>query len=123
MTTDDFITDAINRGQTEGIESLDAIQRIVFLISEAEVDCDMNGIDTFLNRYSPKWIPETAAAFEAIGATEIAMEMQNAHLDNFCTSDVKLNRLNEMITARIGYDYEAIRRPIEERRQSKGKAG
>jgi hypothetical protein len=118
MTADDFITDAIDRGQTDGIESLDANQRMVFLIAEAEAGCDMNGIDTFLGNYGPEWIPETAAAFDAVGASEIAAELRVAPLDSLFTGDTRLDRLNRLITSRIGYNYEAIRRMVEDRLRS-----
>jgi hypothetical protein len=119
MTADDFITDAIDRGQRDGVTALDPDQRMVFLIAEAEADCDMNGIDTFLSRYAPDWISEAAAAFDAVGATEIAKEMRTAPLDALFTSDPRLDRLNELITDRVGYDYEAIQRVVEERRRNK----
>ena len=118
MTSDEFISDAIERGQRNGVASLDPDQRTVFLIAEAEADCDMNGIDTFLDRYAPDWITETAAAFEAVGANEIAAEMRLAPLKATFGGDRRLNRLNELITGRVGYDYEAIQRVVEERRRT-----
>jgi hypothetical protein len=120
MTSDDFITDAIDLGQSNGVASLDPNQRMVFLIAEAEADCDMNGIDTFLSRYGLDWISETAAAFDAVGATEIAAEMRVAPLDALFTGDKRLDRLNELITGRVGYNYEAIQRIVEERRRTNG---
>ena len=120
MTSDDFISDAINLGQSHGVASLDPTQRMVFLIAEAEADCDMNGIDTFLSRYGPDWISETAAAFDAVGATEIAAEMRAAPLDSLFTGDTRLDRLNELITGRSGYNYEAIQRVVEERQRTSG---
>ena len=63
MTSNDFINKAIDLGQRNGVGSLDLDQRMVFLIAEAQADSDMNGIDTFLSRYTPHWISEAAAAF------------------------------------------------------------
>ena len=120
MTSDDFINGAIDLGQSNGVASLDPDQRMVFLIAEAEADCDINGIDTFLSRYGPDWISETAAAFDAVGATEIAAEMRVAPLHALFTGDKRLDRLNELITARAGYNYEAIQRVVEERRRTNG---
>jgi hypothetical protein len=42
------------------------------LISEAEVFCDIEGIDAFLDRYFRRWMEETEAAFAELGAAEIA---------------------------------------------------
>jgi hypothetical protein len=120
MTSDDFITEAIDCGQRNGVASLHPDQRMVFLIAEAEADCDMNGVDTFLSRYAPDWIPEAAAAFDAVGATEIAKEIRVAPLDSLFTGDPRLDRLNELIVGRVGYNYEAIHRAVEDRQRTKG---
>lgn len=69
---DAFINTAIDAGAGDGIEALDHDQRLVYLISEAEVYCDMNGIPSFLDRYFPQWMEETAAAFSEVGAADIA---------------------------------------------------
>jgi hypothetical protein len=122
MTSDDFINDAIDCGQRSGVASLDPDQRMVYLISEAEADCDTNGIDTFLNRYAPAWIPETAAAFEAVGAAEIAAEIRVVPLDALFTGDPRLERLNKLIAGRVGYDYEAIQRVVQERGRTNGRS-
>lgn len=113
MDPDAFINAAIDAGARDGVGALDPIQRMVFLISEAEVLCDMEGIDSFLNRYAPGWIPAAAAAFEAVGAADIAAELHGAPLDA-SAGDSRLDRLNELITRRAGYNYEAIRRVVEE---------
>jgi hypothetical protein len=68
-----FIDTAIEVGFRDGIGALDADQRLVYLISEAEVLCDIDGIDNFLDLYFPRWKEETAAAFTEVGAAEIAM--------------------------------------------------
>lgn len=115
MSPDEFISEAIDLGSRNGVTSLDPEQRMVFLISEAEVDCDINGIDTFLSRYSPTWLPETAAAFDAIGAVDIAAGLRAIGPETQHNGPL-LDRLNELITSRAGYDYEAIRRVVEARR-------
>jgi hypothetical protein len=53
MNPDAFIGTAIEVASRNGIGALDANQRLVYLISEAEVLCDMEGIDAFLGRYFP----------------------------------------------------------------------
>lgn len=117
MTSDEFINTAIDCGQRNGVASLDPIQRMVFLIAEAEADCDMNGIDTFIKRYTPDWIAETAMAYEAVGATEIAAEFRTVPVDA-PVGDPRMARLNELISSRIGYDYDAIRQAVDERRRT-----
>jgi hypothetical protein len=114
LNADEFINTAIGLGARNGVAVLDPDQRLVFLISEAEVDCDMNGIDTFLNSYFPLWMAETADAFAAIGATEIAASLRAITRDTQ-RDDPLLDRANDLITERSGYDYEAIHREIERR--------
>ena len=41
---DAFINAAIEAGFCNGVEALDANERLIFLISEAEVHCDKDGI-------------------------------------------------------------------------------
>ena len=74
----------------------------------------MEGIDAFLDRYRPLWIAETATAFAAIGATQIAAALGAITLDT-SPDDPLLDRANELIQNRAGYDYEAIRRIVQRR--------
>ena len=69
--------------------------------------CDMNGIDTFLDRYEPEWIAETAMAFERVGAYEIASEFRRL-MSHVQDRDTILDRLNSLITERVGYCYDSI---------------
>jgi hypothetical protein len=115
VTTDEFISEAIAAGHRNELSALERGQRLVYLISEAECYCDMEGIDSFFARYAPTWITETAEAFEAVGAVEIATEFRSVPLDA-PVGDLRLNRLNDLITRRAGYGYEAIRRVVESRR-------
>jgi hypothetical protein len=109
---DAFINAAIEVGSRGGIGALDADQRLVYLISEAEVLCDMEGIDSFLDCYFPQWMEETAAAFAEVGAAEIAVALRAIDADTI-RDDPLLDRANDLITSRTGYDYEAIRQAIE----------
>ena len=118
MDIDLFIEEAIAAGNRDGVESLTPPQRLVFLISEAESDCDMNGIDSFLDRRAPLWLTATAEAFDAIGATEIGAEFRIAPIGAE-VGDPRLDRLNELIVARSGYDYDAIARAVAKRLESK----
>ncbi len=119
MTPDAFIEEAIATGERLGFAALDPDQRLVYLIAEAECLSDMEGIDSFLHKYAPDWLPEVAAAYEAVGAAEIAAELR-AVPSNVEVGDPRLDRLNELVTARAGYDYEAIRRVVAERRTNRG---
>ena len=118
MTSDEFINHAIVCGERNGLNSLDRDQRLVYLIALAEADCDINGIDTFLDRYAADWIAEAADAFETVGASEIANEMRIAPLDALFTGDPRLTRLNDLISDRVGYNYDAIKRVVEERQRT-----
>ena len=112
MDTDAFINDAITLGSRRGLDSLTSNQRVVFLISEAEALCDMEGIDTFLDRYEPEWIAETASAFEYIGAMQIALAFRE--LTTLPSNrEATLDRLNTMITNRTGYNYDSIATAIQ----------
>jgi hypothetical protein len=112
---DILISTAIDAGVRDGIDALDAEQRLVFLISEAEVLCDMEGVEAFLARYAPRWLEDAVAAFEAVGATAIAAELRAAPLDG-AVSDQRLKRLNDLITGRVGYNYETVKRMVVARR-------
>jgi hypothetical protein len=111
---DAFINAAIEAGVRNGVEALDANERLIFLISEAEAHCDEDGIDSFLDRYRPNWIQETARAFAAVGAVEISAALGAITLDTL-PDDPLLDRANELITSRSGYDYDAIRKVVEQR--------
>jgi hypothetical protein len=114
MAPDEFINIAIEAGEHNGIETLDADQRLVYLVSEAEVYCDMEGIPSFLDRYFPQWAEETAAAFAEIGAADIAVGLREIAA-NTIRDDQLIDRINELISGRAGYDYETIRRAVEKR--------
>ena len=109
-----FIDTAIEVGSRDGIGALDADQRLVYLISEAEVLCDIDGIDNFLDLYFPQWKEETAAAFAEVGAPEIAIGLR-AITAQTMRDDPLLDRVNGLITGRVGYDYESIRQAVERR--------
>ena len=116
---DAFINTALEVGlralrEGRGIAALDADQRLVYLISEAEGLCDMDGIDSFLDRYFRQWMEETAAAFAEVGAAEIAVALRAIDADTI-RDDPLLDRANDLITSRTGYDYEAIRQAVERR--------
>lgn len=111
---DAFINTAIEVGFREGIGALDTDQRLVYLISQAEVVCDIDGIDNFLELYFPQWKEETAAAFAEVGAAEIAVGLRAITAETM-RDDPLLDRVNNLICTRAGYDYETIRSAVEQR--------
>jgi hypothetical protein len=118
MTPEAFIDEAIAAGERLGVAGLDLDQRLVYLIAEAECLSDMEGIDSFLDKYAPAWLAEAAVAFEAVGAAEIAAELRAVPSDA-AVGDPRLDRLNELVTARAGYDFEAIRHVVTQRLTSR----
>jgi hypothetical protein len=114
LTPDEFIDRAIAAGERLGVAALDTNQRLVYLIAEAESLSDMEGVDSFLKRYTPKYLHEAAAAFEAVGAAEIARELLAVPQDA-SVGDPRLDRLNALITSRAGYDFDAVRGAVAER--------
>lgn len=85
--------------------ALEPNQRLVFLISEAEVLCDMEGIDSFLDRYAAEWLGESADAFAAVGATEIAAGLRA--IARTGADALVVGQTNTLIAQRVGYDYDA----------------
>jgi len=113
MNAEQIINRAINRGQTEGLSSLSSAERVVFLISEAEVHCDMDGIDSLLDQYPRETLADCARAFRAVGASDIA-DTSSAIVTAWPNRpDELLCQVNELITGRCRYDYEAIAQWIE----------
>jgi hypothetical protein len=121
VDADQFILDAIERGQSSGLAQLNADERFVFLISEAEVLCDKDGIDTLLDTYPTTVIEECAAAFLEIGASEVAAAMRKVAQQPPARNEADLDRANSLITQRAGYGYDAIRATIEPRLNSRVK--
>jgi hypothetical protein len=113
MTPATFINQTIVAGERGGITTLALNQRLVWLISEAEIMTDMDGVESFLSRYAD-WLNETAIAFEDIGAVEIASELQ-AIITSGMMSEAQLNHLNGLINNRFGYNDDTIQQMIAKR--------
>lgn len=84
MIVDNFIENSIKEGSRGGAEQLDATQRMVFLISEAEILCDMEGIDRSSTNTARRCgsnvrVPskEIATGLRAIAAPDIASRAIN----------------------------------------------
>jgi hypothetical protein len=109
MPSTDSIESVLKRGSEDGIQSLAPSERKVWLISEAEVLCDMEGIDSFLDRYETL-LPEAANAFAGAGATQIAESLRAIHSQWPTRSDELLDRANTLVTTRTGYDHDSVSR-------------
>jgi hypothetical protein len=113
MSSADTIDQILKRGGEAGVDALAPAERKVWLISEAEVLCDMAGIDSFLDRYG-MLLPEAAAAFADVRATEIAESLRAIHAELPVRPDELLDRANALITARTGYDYDSVARLVSD---------
>lgn len=118
MTTEEFISAVIDKGVREGTHALVGKARVVFTISEVEVSCDMNGIDTVLDHVENGRLDNLAAAFAAIGAMEIASELEKIERALPARDHEMLSRANDLITSRTGYSYETIKAYVEARDDS-----
>ena len=112
MNADEVIEQAIRRGEREGLDALGPLEQVIFAISEAEVYCDMDGIDSLLERYGTGKLTLFARAFSAVGAIEIANVLQAA----VSAPEALLSLANRLITERQQYSYESIRAFVEKGR-------
>jgi len=112
MTPEEFIKTTIHQGDSSGLATLDPDQRFVFLISEAEAWCDMDGIDTLLDRYSPAELAECASAFAEVGASRIATELGQIVSALPHRDEMTLSNTDALIKDRVGYDFETIRAAV-----------
>jgi hypothetical protein len=71
---------------------------MVFLVSEAEVLCDMEGIDAFIDKYGVPGLYEAAAASD-VGASAIADGLRNLAVAVPTPSEHLLNTVNGLITS------------------------
>jgi len=54
MKIDTYIEEAVTLGDKNGVESLSELQKTIYIIAEAEIMCDMDGIDSFIEKYKKK---------------------------------------------------------------------
>jgi len=109
LDPDRFIDEAIDEGRKSGLAALGNLAGLVFVISEAEVSCDMDGIDSFIDQYGSTGLSQLCAAFHAIGAESIAVSCRTVLESMPNPSEPDLDRLNSLISERAGYDYESLR--------------
>jgi hypothetical protein len=70
LNAHEFITAAVRGTVTDSGHA--QLARWVFLIAEAEVDCDKDGIDSFVDRYGARSLTHLGCPYESIGAAELA---------------------------------------------------
>lgn len=92
------------RAERDGLGALDARDRALVLVSEAEVLTDREGVDAFVRRYLPGWGDEVATAFAALGAHRIAAAVE-AVLHGGPTGD-----LGVLLADRSGYSADDVAR-------------
>ncbi len=113
MSPDYLIEKAIDRGTQEGLYSLDSVDQAIFAVSEAEVSCDVDGIDSLVHRYGEEAMDLFASAFLSIGAVDIAETLRAIASNGVAERDRLLTRANGLIRARHQYSYESIRALVE----------
>ena len=109
VDVDAFVRAAIARGKTEGPAALTPVGRAVFLIAEAEADCDLGGIDDFLDRYRKADVRAAAEAFAAVGAETIGQSLGKVANQLPNRNDRLLGEVDDAIKDRDGYEPESIR--------------
>ena len=108
MTAEKFIGVAIDRGQSLGADALSALERTVFLISEVEVYCTKDGIDSFIVRYDTAGLRQASEAFAMIGATEVAAALEALARAGPEFPEPLLERANNLVVDHVGWDYDTI---------------
>ncbi|MGV3658682.1 MAG: DMP19 family protein [Prosthecobacter sp.] len=117
MSPDDIIEAALKTGARDGLAALTGVSRKVWLISEAETYCAIDGIDSFLDVYDT-FLDEAAEAFAAVGAAEIAGVLRSIHAACPLRPDKLLEDADRLINERVGYDYDSVARLVS--RSQKG---
>ncbi len=115
MNAESIINEAIARGESGGLMALTPVEQIVFAVAEAEAYCDMEGVDSLLEKYGRDRPALFANAFSAIGATAIAAAFLALVDAPSSAQEELLARLNELITTRHEYTYDSIRACVEQR--------
>jgi hypothetical protein len=115
MDAERFIRAAIEKGQHSDERLLDPLERTIYLLSELEVLCDMEGIDSFLDRYGASELRAIADLLRDAGAVAIANSLTQLADALPQSNESLLNSANDLVTNRAGYDYDAIVRVVASR--------
>ena len=109
MNLKSFIETAISKGEDGELKSLSPLERKVFLISEAEVSCDMgSGFEHIFRRHGKEGAKECSEAFELIGATRISKAIDRIEYDHDGTPSESEDEACRLISEREDYDYDSI---------------
>lgn len=108
MNADEFIRKAIDAGQHGEVSSLNPLQRAIFLISELEVLCDKDGIDSFLSNYGAGDLRLAADLLAVAGATTLSGVLTQLADELPHPQEAILHRASDLISDRSGYDYDAL---------------
>lgn len=95
------------------MDALDPIEATVFAISEAEVYCDMEGIDALLDRYGTENMDLFAKAFSAIGVSDIAAAFHAIATSAAPVARELLSQANALIAERKGYSFASVESFVE----------
>jgi hypothetical protein len=115
MNVEEFINAALERGEQAGAAALAPLERAVFLLSELEVSCDKDGIDSFLDTYGPSELNEVAEILSAAGASATADGLTKMARALPQRDDALLTRVNDLVTRRTGYDYDSLAKVVVSR--------
>jgi len=107
------IDNAVSAGDKDGIESLSKLQSMIYIIAETEIWCDMDGIDTFIDKYGKDGPLKAADAYLAVGASEIATGLGAIASKLPNADEATLDKTNSFITVRYNYNYESIKKYVE----------
>lgn len=113
MSAADFISESIARGARNGLQSLTGTARIVFLISEVEVYCCRDGIDSVVDLIERKGLTGASEAFAAIEADAIAEGFRKIESMLPDRDETLLDRVNALVTDHEGWSYDSIKRYVE----------
>jgi hypothetical protein len=122
MNIDDFIQNAIDDGEQRGADALEPLQRAICLVSELEVRCDKDGVDAFLDCYVASDLRMAAGLLRAAGATAIADGLVEIAENLPHPDDSLLSRVNDLVSARSGYNYDSLACTVADQLAGTGKA-
>ena len=108
MNPEKYINDALKRGNYLPLDHLGPKEKIIFLISEAELCCDMDGIDSLFEKYNESFYEDFRKSFSSIGASQIGQLFDDLKSANHEARETILEELNNLITSRHGYSHESI---------------
>ena len=114
MKPSEIIDAAFQKSRQLEFARLSPLERQIVLLEAAGTLSDMGGADLFLNRYSD-WLPEAVRAFQEVGAAEVAECLTAIQTALPARADHLLDRATRLLSARAGYDGDAVLRFVASR--------